>query len=91
MNGSRAIRNRLRRIEGQVRGRQRLVEEDAPCIDIVTQVAAVQTALKQVAVEVLDAHVRGSVAQAISDGADADADETIDELLAALRRFSKRR
>ena len=85
---SRAIHNRLRRIEGQVRGLQRMVDEDAYCIDILTQVAAVQTALEQVAVNVLDAHVRGCVADAVaSDGAPADA--KLDELMVAVRRFAK--
>jgi DNA-binding FrmR family transcriptional regulator len=85
---SRAVHNRLRRIEGQVRGLQRMVDEDAYCIDILTQVAAVQTALEQVAVNVLDAHVRGCVADAVSaDGGGADA--KLDELMAAVRRFAK--
>jgi CsoR family transcriptional regulator, copper-sensing transcriptional repressor len=85
---SRAIHNRLRRIEGQVRGLQRMVDEDAYCVDILTQVAAVQTALEQVAVNVLDAHVRGCVADAVAtDGPQAD--EKLDELMAAVRRFAK--
>jgi CsoR family transcriptional regulator, copper-sensing transcriptional repressor len=84
---SRATHNRLRRIEGQVRGLQRMVDEDAYCIDILTQVAAVQTALEQVAVNVLDAHVRHCVADAVA--ADADADDKLDELMAAVRRFAK--
>ena len=84
-----ALLNRLRRIEGQVRGVQRMVEEDAYCIDILTQVAAVQTALEQVAVQVLDAHVRHCVADAVA-GPDEDAkDERLDELMAAVRRFAK--
>jgi DNA-binding FrmR family transcriptional regulator len=82
---SRAIHNRLRRIEGQVRGLQRMVDEDAYCIDVLTQVSAVQTALEQVAVNVLDAHVRGCVADAVRDGDD----ERLDELMAAVRRFAK--
>jgi CsoR family transcriptional regulator, copper-sensing transcriptional repressor len=85
---TRATHNRLRRIEGQVRGLQRMVEEDAYCVDILTQVAAVQTALEQVAVNVLDAHVRGCVAGAVQDGG-ADADEKLDELMTAVRRFAK--
>ena len=68
---ARAVHNRLRRIEGQVRGLQRMVDEDAYCIDILTQVAAVQTALEQVAVHVLDAHVRHCVADAVSPTATA--------------------
>jgi DNA-binding FrmR family transcriptional regulator len=85
---SRAVHNRLRRIEGQVRGLQRMVDEDAYCVDILTQVAAVQTALEQVAVNVLDAHVRGCVAGAVENGG-ADADEKLDELMTAVRRFAK--
>ena len=81
------VLNRLRRIEGQVRGLHRMVEEDAYCVDILTQVAAVQTALEQVAVNVLDAHVRHCVADAVS--ADGAGDEKLDELMAAVRRFAK--
>jgi len=79
---------RLRRIEGQVRGLQRMVDEDAYCIDILTQVAAVQTALEQVAVNVLDGHVRHCVADAVGNNGN-DADEKLDELMAAVRRFAK--
>jgi CsoR family transcriptional regulator, copper-sensing transcriptional repressor len=65
-----------------------MVDEDAYCVDILTQVAAVQTALEQVAVNVLDAHVRGCVAGAVSaDGPEAD--EKLDELMTAVRRFAK--
>ncbi len=89
---ARALHNRLRRIEGQVRGLQRMVDEDAYCVDILTQVAAVQTALEQVAVNVLDAHVRHCVADAVAGRAGADdgtAAEKLDELMAAVRRFAK--
>jgi len=85
---SRATHNRLRRIEGQVRGLQRMVDEDAYCIDILTQVAAVQTALEQVAVNVLDGHVRHCVADAVA-GDGPGSDEKLDELMAAVRRFAK--
>jgi DNA-binding FrmR family transcriptional regulator len=86
---ARAIHNRLRRIEGQVRGLQRMVDEDAYCVDLLTQVAAVQTALEQVAVQVLDAHVRGCVADAVGGDDAAAAEERLDELMAAVRRFAK--
>ncbi len=86
---NKAILNRLRRIEGQVRGLQRMVDEDAYCIDILTQVAAVQTALENVAVEVLDGHVRHCVADAVKGGDDGEA--KLDELMAAVRRFTKAR
>ena len=86
---SRALHNRLRRIEGQVRGLQRMVDEDAYCIDILTQVAAVQTALEQVAVNVLDGHVRHCVAGAVAGTDEGEADAKLDELMAAVRRFAK--
>ena len=86
---SKALHNRLRRIEGQVRGLQRMVDDDAYCIDILTQVAAVQTALEQVAVNVLDGHVRHCVADAVAGGENGEADEKLDELMAAVRRFAK--
>lgn len=86
---ARATHNRLRRIEGQVRGLQRMVDEDAYCIDILTQVAAVQTALEQVAVNVLDAHVRNCVAGAVADGDGDGGTEKLDELMAAVQRFAK--
>ena len=86
---ARALHNRLRRIEGQVRGLQRMVDEDAYCVDILTQVAAVQTALEQVAVNVLDAHVRGCVADAVAGPDDETAEARLDELMAAVRRFAK--
>jgi DNA-binding FrmR family transcriptional regulator len=85
----RAIHNRLSRIEGQVRGIQRMVDEDAYCIDILTQVAAVQTALENVAIQVLDGHVRHCVADAVKGGEDGDA--KLDELMAAVKRFTKAR
>ena len=86
---SRALHNRLRRIEGQVRGLQRMVDEDAYCVDILTQVAAVQTALEQVAVNVLDGHVRHCVADAVAGTDEGAADAKLDELMAAVRRFAK--
>ena len=86
---SRALHNRLRRIEGQVRGLQRMVDEDAYCVDILTQVAAVQTALEQVAVNVLDGHVRHCVADAVAGADDGEAEAKLDELMAAVRRFAK--
>jgi CsoR family transcriptional regulator, copper-sensing transcriptional repressor len=86
---AKAIHNRLRRIEGQVRGLQRMVDEDAYCVDILTQVAAVQTALEQVAVNVLDGHVRHCVADAVSGDDQSTSDAKLDELMAAVRRFAK--
>jgi DNA-binding FrmR family transcriptional regulator len=85
------ILNRLRRIEGQVRGIQRMVEEDRYCIDVLTQLAAVATALESVGLQVLDDHVRHCVAGALASGDEDAAREKTEELLAAVQRFTKAR
>ena len=84
-----ALVKRLHRIEGQVRGIERMVEEDRYCIDILTQVGAVKTALKSLALEVLSDHVTHCVKDALSSGDEQAAAEKSDELLAAVKRFAK--
>jgi DNA-binding FrmR family transcriptional regulator len=66
-----------------------MVDEDAYCVDILTQVAAVQTALEQVAVNVLDGHVRHCVADAVAGTDPVASDAKLDELMTAVRRFAK--
>ena len=68
-----AVQKRLRRIEGQVRGVQRMVEEDQYCIDVLTQISAASKALQSVALSLLDEHLGHCVADAVKDGSDADA------------------
>jgi DNA-binding FrmR family transcriptional regulator len=82
---------RLARAEGQVRGVARMVEEDRYCIDILTQLAAVDTALESVALEILDDHVKHCVIDALASGDEAEAEAKIEELLVAVRRFAKTR
>jgi DNA-binding FrmR family transcriptional regulator len=77
---------RLRRIEGQVRGLQRLVESDAYCIDVLTQVSAVKRALEGVALGLLDEHLGHCVAHAIQEGG-AEAEQKITEASAAIARL----
>ena len=81
------LQDRLRRIEGQVRGIQRMVDEDQYCIDILTQVNSVTAALKAVGMGLLDGHVRHCVKESIEQGS---GDEKIEELLAAVGRFNGR-
>jgi DNA-binding FrmR family transcriptional regulator len=76
--------DRLRRIEGQTRGLQRMVEEDQYCIDVLTQVNSVLAALKGVGMGLLDDHVRHCVRESIEQGS---ADEKVEELMAAVGRF----
>ncbi len=82
---------RLHRIEGQVRGVEKMVEEDRYCIDILTQIAAVSTALEAVAFRILDDHVRHCVAGALASGDEADARVKTEELLQAVQRFARTR
>jgi DNA-binding FrmR family transcriptional regulator len=82
---------RLHRIEGQVRGIERMVEDDRYCIDILTQIAAVSTALESLALKILDEHVRHCVAGALTSGDEEDAAAKTEELIAAVQRFSRTR
>ena len=82
---------RLHRVEGQVRGIERMVEDDRYCIDILTQIGAVSTALESLAFEILDDHVNHCVTDAIASGNKKEATAKTDELLAAVRRFAKTR
>jgi DNA-binding FrmR family transcriptional regulator len=86
-----ALVKRLHRIEGQVRGIEKMVEDDRYCIDILTQIAAVNTALEAVAFKILDEHVRHCVAGALASGDENDAQTKTEELLQAVQRFTKTR
>lgn len=81
-----ALAKRIHRIEGQVRGIGRMLEEDRYCVDILTQVSAVQSALDALARELLEHHLHGCVAHAIASG---DGAHAIDEALAVIRRFGR--
>ncbi len=78
--------NRLKRIEGQVRGLQRMVDEETYCIDILTQVSAATKALENVALSLLDEHLRHCVSNAVQEGGD-EADAKIAEASAAIARL----
>lgn len=77
---------RLKRIEGQVRGIQRMVDEDQYCVDILVQIAAVKSALNRVGFILLENHTRGCVARAIKNN---DGDSAISELTGVIERFVK--
>lgn len=78
---------RLRRIEGQVQGLQRMIDGDAYCVDILLQVAAVQGALDQVKKLLLGRHVESCVSDALRSGSKNDRQRKIDELLDVFTRF----
>ena len=89
VSNKQALVKRLHRIEGQVRGIERMVDEERYCIDILTQISAVSTALESLALTILDDHVNHCVTGAIASGDQANAAAKTAELLAAVRRFAK--
>jgi DNA-binding FrmR family transcriptional regulator len=83
-----AYLKRLRRVEGQVRGLQRMVEEDTYCVDVLTQISAATRALQAVAIGLLEDHLSHCVTQAIEQGG-PDAQEKVREATAAISRLVK--
>jgi CsoR family transcriptional regulator, copper-sensing transcriptional repressor len=83
---SSALAKRINRIEGQVRGIGRMLDEDRHCVDILTQVSAVQSALDALARELLEHHLHGCVVHAIRSG---DGAHAIDEALRVIRTFGR--
>ena len=81
------LQTRLRRIEGQVRGVARMIEQDKYCVDVVTQVAAIQAALDKVSLGLLDGHIRSCVREEIQAGG---GDAKVDELLQVMDRVLRR-
>jgi CsoR family transcriptional regulator, copper-sensing transcriptional repressor len=86
-----ALVRRLHRIEGQVRGIEKMLEDDRYCIDIITQISAVTTALEAVGFKILDDHVNHCVAGALASGDEQVAAEKSRELLEAVHRFARSR
>ena len=81
-----ALAKRLNRIEGQVRGIGRMIDDDRYCVDILTQVSAVQSALDALALKLLEHHLHGCVSHAVASGNGAHA---IDEALSVIRKFGR--
>lgn len=81
-----SVVNRLKRIEGQVRGIQKMVDEDRYCADILMQISAIDAALKKVGFSVAERHAKHCVAHAVESG---EGDAAIDELLEVMKHFSK--
>ena len=84
-----AILARLKRVEGQIRGLQRMVDDDTYCIDVLTQVSAATRALESVAVQLMDDHLRHCVSHAIQSDDAEEADRMITEASKAIERLVK--
>lgn len=81
-----ALLKRLNRVEGQVRGVAQMIQANRYCVDVLTQVAAIRSALDAVALQLLEDHTRGCVADAVKA---ERGNEAIEELMAAVRRFAR--
>ena len=86
-----AVLKRLRRIEGQVRGIAKMVEDDRYCVDVLTQLAAVGGAVEGLSLQILEGHVDHCGASALASGDEADARAKAQELLTAVRHFARTR
>lgn len=80
------LTNRLKRIEGQVRGLQKMVEEDRYCVDVLVQISAINAALKKVGFSLMEHHTQTCVSEAIRSG---DGNDHIQELMKVIQQFSK--
>lgn len=80
----RALLNRLKRVEGQVRGVQRMIDQDKYCVDVLHQITAVESALKKVSLLLMENHTNHCVVNAIETG---NTEEVIDELMEVMRRM----
>lgn len=80
------LQNRLKRIEGQVRGIQKMIDEDRYCVDVLVQLSAVNAALKKVGYTLLEQHTKGCVANAIKSG---EEEQALDELMKVIHQFTK--
>ena len=81
-----AVINRLKRIEGQVRGIQRMVEEDRYCVDVLVQISAINAALKKVGSTIRERHLKHCFSKVVQQG---EGDEAIEELIAVMQHISK--
>ena len=81
------LQKRLKRIEGQIRGIQKMIDEDRYCVDILVQISAIKSAMNQVGLSILESHTRGCVADAMANH-DHEV-QKIDELMDVVRTFTK--
>lgn len=81
-----AVINRLKRIEGQVRGIQKMIHEDRYCVDILIQISAITAALKGVGFTLMEEHTKHCVAKAVTSG---DGDRAFEELIDLIKQFSR--
>lgn len=87
-NDKEALQKRLKRIEGQVKGIQNMVEEERYCVDILVQISAIRSAINKVGAIILENHVKGCVTNSIKNN-DEDIESTINELVDTINKFTR--
>lgn len=88
-NDKEAIIKRLNRIEGQVKGIQKMVEDERYCVDILVQISAIRSAINRVGNIILENHIKGCVSNSIKDGETQESEELISELMETINKFTK--
>lgn len=88
-NDKEALIKRLKRIEGQVKGIQKMVEDERYCVDILVQIAAIRSAINKVGTIILENHVKGCVSESMKNGEDDETNVTIEELMQTINKFVK--
>lgn len=88
-NDKEAIIKRLSRIEGQVKGIQKMVEDERYCVDILVQISAIRSAINRVGNIILENHIKGCVSNSIKEGDTEESDELISELMETINKFTK--
>jgi CsoR family transcriptional regulator, copper-sensing transcriptional repressor len=88
-NDKEAIIKRLNRIEGQVKGIQKMVEDERYCVDILVQISAIRSAINRVGSMILENHIKGCVSNSIKEGDFEQSDELISELMDTINKFTK--
>ncbi|GAA0710849.1 metal-sensitive transcriptional regulator [Paraclostridium ghonii] len=88
-NDKEAIIKRLNRIEGQVKGIQKMVEDERYCVDILVQISAIRSAINRVGNIILENHIKGCVSNSIKEGNTQQSDELISELMETINKFTK--
>lgn len=88
-NNKEALIKRLKRIEGQVKGIQKMVDEDRYCVDILVQISAIRSAINKVGTIILENHVKGCVAESIKHDCEKQTEIMINELMDTINKFTK--
>lgn len=88
-NDKEAIIKRLNRIEGQVKGIQKMVEDERYCVDILVQISAIRSAINRVGNIILENHIKGCVSTSIKEGETQESEELISELMETINKFTK--